>query len=307
MKRRFGPAPHCVLAACMVLASGLGICGEVELPADVQARLHVDTVRAVRVTRDSPIPAIARVVDASALVALVNDLAAAAAAREASALEARRLTLLAAAQESAAIREVEAASAAATADASRERVLRSQLALGWGPGFAALGPDALSSLADALALARTVLVRVDALGAVTTPSGALRLRCGNEWIASGGRDLGLTASMDPRLRSVGRFEGIAAHRSAALVPGAQCAAEIAGPPREGILIPSAAIVRWNALPWVYVKRSQTTFERRAVGDTLAVHDGVLSNDADLLDALLVVAGVESVLAAEFAATLPEAD
>lgn len=298
---------HTLVTAVALALLSRTASSEVELASDVVPRIGIEVARTSTTTRLRSIPGLASVLDATPLVTLANDLAAAVAAEHASSAEADRLAALATDGLSAAAREVEAARAQAQADGSRLRNVRAQLTANWGAGVAAASADDLRRIVAGLGSGDTVLVRIDGLAPGITPWGEVSMRCGSSEFATAGRALGLAPAVEPRLRSIGRLELVPSARSALLVPGLRCGATIAGPTDEGVFIAEDAIVRWNGLPWVYVRRSATSFERLPLDVARAVSGGVLTSDARLVGIDLVVAGAGALLAAEFAADVPEED
>ncbi len=279
----------------------------INLDAPTQARLGIATVRAQPVQRATRQQALLQVLDSSALVALLADLSAARAASNASTRETRRLEGLVSADFSAAPRELEAMRAQSIANASLVQSLQARLDSGWGRWFTQLDGVRQNTLVASLASGKQLIARVDAIGESTTASGAITIVIDGSEQALEALDIGSATISDARLQSLGRMLLLNVSDTTPLAAGQIFAAHVAGPAQLGELLPDAALVRWNALTWIYVQHADDCFERRAVGSVIPVADGVLLPGRTVGEASVISVGAEALLAKEFASTLPEPD
>jgi hypothetical protein len=87
-----------------------------------------------------------------------------------------------------------------------------------------------------------------------------------------------------------------------LVPGMVLTAQLqgVGAPVHGVLLPRAAIVRWNGLDWAYVATGTTRFERRAVTPRAMTPAGWLVGAPFKPGERVVVQGAEALVAVDAA-------
>ena len=279
----------------------------VTLDEPTLARLGIATIRAQPVQRATRQQALLQVLDPSALVTLLADLWAARAASDASTREVRRLEGLVSADFSAAPRELEAMRAQAIANASLVQSLQARLDSSWGQWFAQMDSMREKALVADLASGKQLIARIDAIGRSTTPGGAISIVFDGSEQALEALDIGSAKTSDTRLQSLGRMLLLRVSDTTPLAAGQTFAAHVAGPAQLGELLPDAALVRWNALTWVYVQGPDDCFERRAIGALVPVADGVLLPQGTLGEARVVSVGAEALLAKEFSSTLPEPD
>ena len=261
--------------AFALLAVGLmaaGSASATELDAAVQARLGLSLAELHAVHAPVAVPATAEVLDPSTLAKAADDIAAAQAAADASGAEARRVQALFEADGNMSRKALETARAQAAADQAKLRQARAQLRMDWGAGVAVLDAGALRARVDALLDGREAWLKVEPLAApkpgFQAVSAALHPAAGQEVVA---RVLG------PMPRSVSGLAGgwLVAADSADLAPGMVLTANLqgAGAGASGVLLPRAAVVRWNGMAWAYVATDDTHFERRAVSALAMTADG----------------------------------
>jgi len=244
-----------------------------EVDQTAQHSLGLATATLAAVSRPAEIPAAIDVLDPAPLARLVDDLTAAEATASASAAEARRAEALFHADTNVAAKAVEAAHSQAAIDAAHVRQLHTDLTLGWGTRFGHL---------DTTALQRTIAPHVHEAAILGRfPQSATGVQ--PEWLldADGG----------------------------ALVPGMHTSGSLRDGTGSvsGLLLPRAAIVRWNGLSWTYVQVDATHFERRPVRAEQRLDDGWLVEANDDLHPgdRVVVAGAAALLAID--AGTPAAD
>lgn len=277
----------------------------ITLGHDAQVRLGIVTSRPSTVTTAIEEQALLQLLDPVPLILLLADLTTAQAALAHSTAELARLQVLVAADQSAAPRDLESLRAQSIADASQLHALQSRMLATWGPALGAMSTTELQAIVDALAAGRKILARLDALGARVTPSGEVRIESGGLRHLLAAVDLGAAPASDPRMQGIGRIKLLDAGSALALAPGQALPASVAGSPVRGVLLPHAAVLRWNALEWIYVRSTDTCFERRPVEGAIVVADGMLLPMQGAPEADIVEAGGASLLAAEFAGSQPQ--
>ncbi len=201
-----------------------------------------------------------------------DDEAAAAAALARADAERRRTAALFADDRNASEKALEAAEADARAARARHAAalatadgIDAQLRQGWGERLSAWARAENSPELEALASRRETLVLVVA-PAPAPDAASVRLLGTTATVAA--RLLSASPQADPALAGAAWF-----YRAAAPLPiGARIAAELpgAGSPHQGVRVPASAVVWHAGSPWIYVRRDDGGFERRAVagGETM---------------------------------------
>jgi len=262
-------------------------------PAQVAA-LQVTTATLAQATSSEPVEGYAQVLDAGALVALLDDASAADAVARESAQETTRLQGLAR-NDDVSRKAVGAARAQAVADRAKSDTFASRIALEWSPALA--HADA-ALVADLRRGSRRLL----------------RLEFGDD---APDVDSAATASVTPLsgartaapVKLLGRANGTVATLAgpawlavAALPdrhPGERMRASLQGESLSGVLLPASAIVLANGVRWGYVRGGDGKFQRREVPDDAhAVRDGVLVASAFEAGESVVVSGAAQLLGVE---------
>jgi hypothetical protein len=255
-----GAALALLLAPLLAHADGVALA----LPADLQARLGVQTQTLSAQKHASQIDAFAKVLDPGPLAQLQSDLLSAQDAAAASRAEADRSRALNAAGGSVASKDVEAARAQAQADAERVAQLRRRLGLEWGPGIARLSDARRQALIAQLSRGDAALVHVD------TPSNAGQAGARSVDIDVGsdsvrGVVLGAARAAEPRLQSSGLIVEVTGKSAILLSVGLTQSAHInAADAVVGVLLPRSAVIRFEGSDWAYVRLDPARFERRLV-------------------------------------------
>ncbi|MGJ3647012.1 hypothetical protein ACLB0R_00885 [Sphingomonas sp. GlSt437] len=305
-------------AALVFAAHGVGKSADAEdkpaeaaAPADKSSdpgKLAVDGALAKRIgLRTAPLGGttmatithgFARGIDTSPLASIEADIATARAAAQASAAEAKRLGVLAAADQSASRQALEAARAQAVADAAKARFAEQRVALEFGPGLGAMGDGARRALLAEIARGAAVLVRVDI---AAEGVGGVRL-------ASGGaiRLLGRAAQADPKLQSAGML-GLVRGAEARQLNTGRTVDVIAqtGTTQAAVFVPTEAVVRWHGGQWVYRATSDGKFERVSIDDGQPASGGWLVSSGLAPGDRVVVAGAGALLALDRAGELSQ--
>lgn len=234
----------------------------------------------------------ARALDISPLAVIDGEIRAARAAAGASAAEAARLRSLYAADQSASLRSLQAVQAQASADRIRVEVAQRRVAIEYGPGLARIGTGIVGEVASG----RAALVRIDIAGAPLMPGQSVRI--GDAGEATVVRVLGASASADARLQTPGALALVRGPAARGLLAGRIVPAAVAGGKTStGVLVPRAAIVRWQGARWVY-RQHDKGFERVELIDGQPVGDGWLVTQGLAAGDRIAVEGVGSLLAAE---------
>lgn len=269
----------------------------VHMDAATQQRtgVVVSAIEAINAPRS--IEGYARVMDVGPLAAIDAEVGAAQSAAVASREEYRRLQALAAADQAASVRAVEAARAQAGADSARAELASRRIGLEWGPGLVRLSPAQRSQVLSDVAAGRAALMRVDASGASQgTRRVLLRPDAGQPIVAT---ILGAAGGADPRLQTAGVLAVVRGGEAARLPAGRLIGALIElGGAEPGFLLPSAAIIRTENAMWVYVRTGADTFERRVLQGARAIDRGWFAPAGFAAGDMIVTDGAASLLAAE---------
>jgi hypothetical protein len=239
--------------------------GTVELKEDVQRTVHLK-IEPLRAASAAPeIPAYGRVLDPAPLAAAVSEWEAARAASIASEQELERVRTLRQ-QNTASVRALQAAEAAAIRDRLLVESIRDRVALSWG-GLLARRPD-LTRLVQTLASLDRVIVRVDlpvGEGPSTQPRGARFTSLTEPGKAIETAFLGRAPATDPQLQGQS-FLFLTRDNPLSLTPGAAVSAslELGGETLRGVMLPDSTLVRYDARTWVYVQTGPATFVRTPV-------------------------------------------
>lgn len=279
-------------------ASGAAfIDGEVRLGAEQQARAGLR----VAVLAAGGAPQIkqgfARGLDVSPLAAINAEISTARAAAVASRAEAGRLVALAAQDQSASTRAVEAARAQAAADASRADLAERRVGLEFGAGLARLDLAARQRLLSEIAAGRAALVRVDVPGAASSAGSRVIIADGG--LTAPVSVLGPAASADARLQSAGLLAIVRGPMARSASAGRVLAASLEQSSTEaGVIVPREALVRWRNAIWAYRRTAPGVFVRRELVDARPVESGWFVTSGLSAGDVVAVGGAGTLLAIE---------
>jgi len=239
---------------------------EVTLGAGPQSRLGISTMQLESAQAAEITEAIGRVLDIGPLAQLETEIESAQAAAKASGSETKRLSVLAADDQNASRRTLEAAQAQSTADAARLQLALQRLALEWGPGLASMDMSERRELVAQIAGGRAALLRVDPLEPVEGLMNAtVRLRPDAGLPAIDTENLGPAATADAQLQSEGLLVSVRNEDNVNLRAGRILAAEVDnGRSITGVMLPRSALVRIDGATWAYIRHGPETFLRREV-------------------------------------------
>jgi hypothetical protein len=237
----------------------------VTVEAKLQQTISLQTAALAPATLNPELKAYGRVLDISPLAALVADLATAEAAGQASQAELKRVKTLAA-QNNTSERALQIAQAAATRDQTQIQSVRLRLLAGWGSALSQRNdlPDFIQSLGSLTsALVQLEVPAGEALSG--SPTGARIFALSDETNAVPGDLVGPAPAVDPQMQGKG-YLFLVSSNSLRLVPGAAVTGllSLPGEPRQGVLLPRSAVVRFNGTTWIYLQTSEETFQRNEV-------------------------------------------
>ncbi|MFC5743825.1 hypothetical protein [Dyella tabacisoli] len=300
--RRWAPLFAALSLPCIVASAAA-----TELTAEAQEKLGLATAALQSAQAPAAIAATAEVLDPSSLAKLADDIVAAQAAADASAAEYTRTQALVAADGNMSRKALEAARTQSIADQSKLRQARTQLRVEWGGSFAALDAGALRTRVDALLEGRETLLKSEPLSAPTAAfvADTATLQLAEKKLLDA-RVLGAL----PRSSSGVSAAWLLQASSTSLVPGMILTAQLHGraqneSKQQGVLLPRAAVVRWNGVAWAYVVTDATHFERRAVQALAMTPAGWLVGTPFKAGEKVVTQGVETLIAVD-AAPVPAA-
>ena len=269
----------------------------VELDAEQQEKLGVETAPAAAATWQPSVAGPAQVLDPQELVAAIAEQGKAEAEARSSEAARKRARDLFGADTAVSAATLETAERQAAADAAQLDVARTRAALGFGSGAPWLVAGRRDALLGALARGNTLLVRASFPGGL--PSGkpaALTLRRvdgGDGWTASEA----WSAPADPSVPGPALL---------ALIPGSNglgfgerlTATVPLGDAQSGAAVPASAMVLAGGQAWCYVQSGEHEFTRRAIEIGRPVDLGYFQEHAIAAGDKIVTSGAGLLLARE---------
>lgn len=289
--------PFIALAAAMLVACGAAPATELDAAAQARLGLRLATLAAGELPPTTA--AVAEVLDPAPLAQAADAVRSAQAAVAASRAEAARTQALLAAQGNASRKALEGAQAQAAVDQARWREARIALRSRWGDRLADMDAQQRDRLIDALVDGRQVLVKAEPLG---RPDALLPVRAASLQVPPQANLPAQVLGRLPRSSSGLAAGWLLLAPAGSLVPGMVLSAQLhsEGAPQRGVLLPRAAIVRWNGLDWAYVATGATRFERRVVKPRAMVAAGWLVGAPFRPGERVVVQGAEALIAVDAA-------
>lgn len=271
--------------------------GEVRIGAAQQARTGVRVATLAAGGARQITQGFARGLDVSALAAINAEISTARAAAVASRAEAGRLVALAAQDQSASTRAVEAARAQAAADAARADLAERRVGLEFGAGLARLDLAARQRLLGEIAAGRAALVRIDVPGAASKAGSRVIVADGG--VTAPVSVLGPAASADARLQSAGLLAIVRSPMARSASAGRVLAASLEQSSTEtGVIVPREALVRWRNGIWAYRRTAPGVFVRRELVDARPVESGWFVTTGFSAGDMVAVSGAGTLLAIE---------
>ena len=238
---------------------------------EIIVTLDDPTQKRIGLILDNPAPAqwqtevrgYGRVLDPGPLAALVAELDAGRAAAEASRQEYERLKVLVE-QTNASLRALQAADAAAKRDRLFVESTRAKLALSWGKAITERND--LSAFTRSLTLGEVALARLDLPAGETlssSPPSARLIFLADEQHPINAEFFDAATSVDPQTQGQG-FLFLA--RGKVFAPGTAVTGYLRAPgePSSGVIVPRAAVLRYDGKAWVYVQAGDSGFVRREI-------------------------------------------
>ena len=240
----------------------------------------------------------AHAIDLSPLAALAADAEAARAAVAASRKQVTRLAGLAAQDQAAAPKDVEAARTQLAADQAKLKLSCQRVGLDFGAGLARLGCDWIPRIVREAAHGQTALVRIDAVGDLPPVGSSVVVGEGSDAVSV--RILGPAAGVDPQLQTAGVLGLARGSGAARLAVGRVLPVSLdAGVARSGVLVPRTALMRADGATFVYRAQGQGRFTRVVLKDGIPMGNGwFFSEDALKAGDPIVTAGATSLLGLE---------
>jgi multidrug efflux system membrane fusion protein len=241
--------------------------GEIVLTMDeeTQKRIALKIAALVPMQLEPEVKGYGRVLDPAPLSSLVAELVSARATAEASQKELERLKVLSA-QDNASPRALQAAEAAAQRGNALAESARQRLLVAWGKGIA--DRAGLATFVQSLASGENALVRINLQAGEflkTQPLGARLFALSDENSAVEAEFIGTAPAVDAQTQGQG-FLFLVKSRQQGFTPGAALLGylKIAGEAQSGVVIPRAAVTRFNGKPWIYLLTDADTFLRREI-------------------------------------------
>lgn len=240
----------------------------VEADADAQKRLGLQVAPLAAASYQPAVEASGSVLDPAPLAGLIDELDGAEADLALTQAESQRAQALFSGGENVARKQVESAEGLERAAALKVESLRRRLVLEWGEDFSRA--DAATRRAwlarwtqGAVALVRVDLLAGDALA--DTPAGGRLVVLGRETEPVAAAKIYPAPAVDPRTQAQGFFLRVDGPPFP-LRPGMAVKAwlEQAGDPAPGVVVPAAAIVRFEGRTWIYAQTGDGKFQRRPV-------------------------------------------
>ena len=279
--------------------------GAVHLEGEAAKKAGIRTVALAPATQQGGSSGYARALDLSPLAAIASDIISAEAAAQASTREQRRLERLAAADDSASRREVEAARAQAATDRAKLTLACQRVSLEFGAGLARLGCASMPGLVREAAAGRATLLRID-MPATPLLAGAA-VEVGSGAGAARVTVLGPAAAGDAQLQTAGGLALLRGRAAAQAQVGRVLPARVGtGAIRAGVLVPREAIVRADGGLFVYRATGKDGFTRVPLEGGAATDGGWFVPAGALKPGdRIVVSGAGTLLGIEHAAPAGE--
>ena len=244
------------------------------LDAETQKRIGLAVAPLSPAAHHATRQGFARVVDATSLTPLLNELALARTNLAASEKELARAKVLAA-QTNLSEKALLAAENAAGRDRLAVQAMEDKLALAAGRELANRAD--LPELSRSFAVLEAALVRVDLSAGETLPTPAAKARLfapANEAELFEAEFIGPATSVEPEFQGQA-FLYLASQANRRLAPGANLTAilELPGDATPGVVVPRVAVVRSEGRGWAFVQTGDDTFVRREVALTRPTSDG----------------------------------
>jgi len=262
-----------------------------------QERLGLKIENPVALKWQPEVKGFGSVIDPATLSTAVADLESARTAAEASGRESNRLKTLAE-QNNASARVLEAARATSTHDQLGFESTRAKFALDWGNWLA--DQTNLATLVQQLSGGEATFIRVDLPAGQVLPSPPASARIvalTDETKSVNGELFSATVGVNPTTQSQSFFYLV---KNQPLTPGAAVTGflQISGSPLDGVIVSSAAVLRYEGKGWIYVQNGSNDFTRTEISLDHPAENGWFVSGNLTATNRVVVGGAQTVLSAE---------
>jgi hypothetical protein len=176
-------------------------------------------------------------------------------------------------------------------------VLRNSTRLHWGPVVANWLEQGSPQL-EALLAQRMFLLQVTIAGDGSSAAPKQAMVKYPDGSHSSAHLISPLPQLDPRLQAPSLLYMVAAHPG--LIPGINLPVFLpSGPTRDGVVVPSSAIVWWQGKAWCYAEESPGKFTRREVVTSNPVSSGWFVTEGIIADSHVVTSGAQTLLSEEF--------
>jgi hypothetical protein len=235
------------------------------------------------------------VLDPAMLAAAIAELASARVTADASDKEYKRQETLAA-QNNSSARALESAQASATHDDLAWTSELAKFKADWGSALAENGAEIASQIASNQA----ALVRIDLPAGENlpaTPSSASLILSTDETNAVDAVFFDAINGVDPQTQGQSFFFLV---KGRTLPPNAAVTGflKMPGEPVNGVMVPAAAVLRYEGKDWIYTQTGTNQFLREGIPLDYPVENGWFVPDASLATNNIVIGGAQTVLSAE---------
>jgi hypothetical protein len=278
----------------------------ITLDAATQQLMGLQTAALSPARLEPEVIAYGRVLDGSALAALVSDLVANQSEAKTAQTELERLKTLAG-QDNASQRALEVAQAAAVRSQTQLASTHLRLLANWGSAIADRD-DLPNFVRGLITLSNTLVLLEQPAGEAIpgTPLGARLLSLAPGTAAMSAQFLGPAPSVDPQMQGRGFFF-LVSPNPAGLAPGAALTGylQLPGDALSGVALPTGAILRYNGATWVYRQTGNDSFERVGVLLERPIDQGWFIRDPFRPQDKVVVVGAQQLLSEELKGQLGE--
>jgi hypothetical protein len=237
-----------------------------------------------------------RVLDLTPLVGLLMEQLGASAQAEASSRTKKRVEALHGSDSIAPARDVEAAKAQAVRDQAALESVQLRIRMTWGAWFT--NAQNTAELVDALAASRAALVRLDAPLDFEAAPPHTRLALGTAALPSfEAKYLTRLPATDAQLQTLGLIY-LVGDPTPPAGTGVVAWLDRGGAPLEGVVVPRSALLRYEGLPWVYVRTAPDVLARRPIELVRAMPKGWFVTSGVRPGDTVVTTGAQQLLSAE---------
>ncbi|MCX8496744.1 MAG: hypothetical protein ORN51_11230 [Akkermansiaceae bacterium] len=290
------------LVSVFAVMSGLGQVRAIEVKGEVQKLLGIETIDLAARSLPPEIVVFGSVLSPAPVIDLIRQISTARATVDVSQVALERVEKLFVSGNLVAGKEVQAARAQQELDKAALQALEDRLVLEWGPWFSVKSRDERDKLVGDLLAGRQSIIRLSiprGEASVAKPVAARLHSFGQKKSSMRLTEIFPALSVDAAYQAQS-YVGVIENKDASLAVGLSLtgAMEFEGKPREGMVVPQAAVVFYLGKAWIYQKSGDEEFERLEISIESPVDGGwFLVGDAIKPDDV-VIKGVQSLLSQE---------